>query len=113
MPAKKAAPALRRRRPLGQRLCRLAVSLFAAVYLAALALLGLSLLDLFGFAPKPLAGAFLIVLGLPWTLMAAWFPDDLQPWVAAAAPTINWLILGFFCAWRRLKAKRQDSAAAP
>jgi len=81
------------------------VRAFAWFYLFVLAVLAVSRLDLFGFAPLPLAGAFLVVLGLPWTLFAAWFPDNLQPWVAAAAPAINWIILGFLCAWQRLKPK--------
>lgn len=76
---------------------------FLWVYLLALALSAISLLDLFGFSPRPLAGVFLVVLGLPWTLLSALFPDDLQPLAAAAAPAINWIILGFLCAWQRLK----------
>ncbi len=68
-----------------------------------LAISAISLLDLFGFSPRPLAGVFLIVLGLPWTLGSAWFAEDLQPVAAALAPLINWIALGFLCAWQRLK----------
>lgn len=93
------------RLPFRHRLCRLVVRSFAALYLLALALVGISLVDPFGVVPRPLAGVFVLVLGLPWTLSAAWFPEDLQPLAAALAPAINWIILGFLCAWQRLKPR--------
>ena len=105
MPAKKAAAAAPVRRPLGQRFCRLVVRAFAYTYLSALALVGISMIDPFGLLPRPLAGVFLLVLGLPWTLAAALWPDDLQPIIAAVAPAINWFILGLLCAWFKLRRK--------
>ena len=103
MVKRKPATAPPRKRPLKERFCRLVVRVFLWLYLFALALSAISLLDLFGFSPRPLAGVFLVVLGLPWTLGSAMFPDDLQALAAAVAPAINWIILGFLCAWQRLK----------
>jgi len=97
-----------RRRPFGERLCRLVVNAFATVYLVALILAGLALIDPFGLIPRILIGVLLIVLGWPWTLFSAAFGDDIRPLVSALFPTLNWLILGFICAWRRLKPKLPD-----
>ena len=81
------------------------VRAFLWIYLFALALSAISLIEPFGLLPRPLAGVLLVVLGLPWSIASAatWFPDDLQPIAGAVAPAINWLILGFLCAWQRLK----------
>lgn len=88
---------------LRDRLCRLTVSTFGWVYLAILALEVLARYDPFNLVPKPLIGVSLIVIGLPWTLSSTWFQEGVQYLVAAIAPAINWLILGFLCAWQRLK----------
>lgn len=82
-------------------LCRMVVRTFALLYLAALAFTGLSALGWFDFAPPPLAGVFLVVIGLPWTLAAAWFPDPLQPVVAAVAPLVTLVLLWAWCHWPR------------
>jgi hypothetical protein len=82
-------------------LCRMVVRAFAVLYLAALAFAGISALGWFGFAPAPLAGVFLVVIGLPWTLAAAWFPDAFQPLVAAAAPLVTLALLWAYCHWPR------------
>jgi hypothetical protein len=85
-------------------LCRLVVSAFGWTYLFVLALQVLATYDPFNLVPKPLVGVSLIVLGLPWTLGSSSFPEGLQYLAAAVAPAINWLILGFLCAWQRLKS---------
>lgn len=105
MAKRKPVPVRPRKRPFTQRLCRLVVRVFLLIYLFALALSTISLIEPFGVLPRPLAGVLLIVLGFPWSIAsaAAWFPDDWQPVLAAVAPIINWLILGFLCAWQRLK----------
>lgn len=82
-------------------LCRMTVRAFGLLYIAVLTLQGISWLGLFGFAPKPLAGVFLVVIGLPWTLAAAWFPDALQPLVAALAPLATLVLLWTYCHWPR------------
>jgi hypothetical protein len=86
-------------------LCRLVVSAFGWTYLFILALQVLATYDPFNLVPKPLVGVSLIVLGLPWTLGSSSFPEGLQYLAAAIAPAINWLILGFLCAWQRLKSQ--------
>lgn len=82
-------------------LCHMLVRAFGLLYLAVLAMQGIAALGWFGFAPKPLAGVFLVVIGLPWTLAAAWFPDGLQPLVAALAPLVTLVLLWTHCHWPR------------
>jgi hypothetical protein len=85
---------------LGRLLCRIVVWSFGLIYVLVLAVKGISDLGWFG-APAPLSGVFLVVLGLPWTLAAAWFDDAAQPLVAALAPGVTLLILATFCRLRR------------
>lgn len=80
--------------------CRLVVMAFALLYAVALLWRAISLIDWFG-ASAPLAGVFLIVLGLPWTLGASLFDDRWQPLAAALAPAITLLLLAFLCRRRR------------
>lgn len=78
-------------------LCRMVVRAFGLLYLATLAYAAVSATGWFDFAPAPLAGVFLVVIGLPWTLAAAWFPDQWQPFVAAAAPLMTLILLWAYC----------------
>ncbi|ODT13819.1 MAG: hypothetical protein ABS35_36760 [Kaistia sp. SCN 65-12] len=73
------------------------VRAFGLLYLATLAYAAVSATGWFDFAPAPLAGVFLVVIGLPWTLAAAWFPDQWQPFVAAAAPLVTLVLLWAYC----------------
>lgn len=82
-------------------LCRMTVRAFGLLYLAALAFTGISALGWFDFAPRPLAGVFVVVMGLPWTVAATWFPDHLQPLVAALAPLVTLVLLWSWCHWPR------------
>ena len=79
------------------RACRIIVLLFAAAYLAALALLAIGTFGLFGSERDPLAGVFLLPLGLPWNLMFDDAAERARPWLAAAAPALNLAILWFIC----------------
>jgi hypothetical protein len=88
-------------------LCRLVVAAFGWTYLFLLVLQVLATYDPFDLVPKPLVGVSLIVFGLPWTLASSSFHEGIQYLVAAIAPVINWLILGFLCAWQRLKSRRR------
>jgi len=67
------------------------------LYLGALALLLIGTFGLFGQDRDPLAGVFLLPLGLPWVLWLDGFPDSAQPWLAAIAPTLNLTILFLLC----------------
>lgn len=77
-------------------LCRLVVAAFALVYAATLLWNGIGLIVQFG-TPVPVAGVTLVVIGLPWTLGAALFPDQWQPLVAALAPGFTLLMLYVAC----------------
>ncbi|MGV3492202.1 MAG: hypothetical protein ACO1OG_12875 [Devosia sp.] len=104
-------PPPRERRTFRQWLCSLLVRTFGWAYLALLALQVIATYDPFDLVPKPLVGVSLIVFGLPWTLGSNWFPEGIQYLAAAIAPAINWLILGFLCAWQRYKHRRTLSEA--
>lgn len=66
---------------------------FGLLWLAALALFVIGRLGLFGSPSGPLAGVFLVPLGLPWNLMLAGLPEQLLPWAGALAPGINLAIV--------------------
>jgi hypothetical protein len=81
-------------------LWRFITLIYGLAYVVALLFQMLSVIHSLG-APAPLAGVFLVVLGLPWTLAAALFVDSLQPVVAAIAPFVTLLILAGFATFTR------------
>lgn len=80
-------------------ICRIFFWLFALLYLAALAILVIGTFGLFGTAPDPLSGVYLIPLGFPWNHMIDAFPEELWTELGAAAPGINLLIIWILCRW--------------
>lgn len=78
--------------------CRFATWGFALAYFAALILFLVGMFGLFGSPQGPLAGVFLIPLGLPWNQVIDWASDPLRPVLAAAAPLLNLAILRALCA---------------
>lgn len=78
------------------RLCTLLVAAMGLVWLAALLPL---LIGLFGFGQDPLAAVFLVPLGLPWNLLIDRLPlgEAAWPWLGAAAPLVNLLVLIAIC----------------
>ncbi|SDI45897.1 hypothetical protein [Alloyangia pacifica] len=62
-------------------------------YMAALGLFVLGQFGLFGTPRDPLAGVFLVPLGLPWNRMIDAFPEAAWPWLAALAPLLNILLV--------------------
>jgi hypothetical protein len=64
------------------RACRLVVIGFAILYALALVLFIIGTFSLFGSPSGPLAGAFLVPLGLPWNRMIFVFPELLWPTLA-------------------------------
>ena len=72
--------------------------------LGALFLFAAGTFGLVGSDTGPLAGIFLVPLGLPWNQFIDAFPEPAWPWLAAAAPVLNLLVLGLLCrivqAWR-------------
>ena len=72
----------------------------------ALALLLIGTFGLFGQERDPLAGVFLIPLGLPWVLWTDGLSDGLKPWLATLSPLLNIVILAAVC---RLLRRKNDS----
>jgi hypothetical protein len=87
----------------GPRACRVALVGFALLYAAALALYAIGRFGLFGSPSGPLAGVFLVPLGLPWVLMLGGAPEAALPWLGALAPLVN---LGLIAALCRLLGRR-------
>lgn len=82
------------------RLCRWAVIGFAALYAAAFALFLIGSCGWFGSPQGPLAGVFLVPLGLPWNVWLDGLPESVRPAAAAAMPALNLLLLWGLCRWR-------------
>ncbi len=76
------------------RPCRWAVFGFAALYAVAFALFLIGSYGWFGSPQGPLAGVFLVPLGLPWILAIDDLPESLRPAAGAAAPALNLLLWG-------------------
>lgn len=83
--------------------CRILLFVFIALYAMALALFVIGTFGLFGSESGPLAGIFLVPLGLPWIMMLDVFPDAAMPWLGAATPLVNLCIIYAAC---RLIGKR-------
>jgi cytochrome b561 len=81
--------------------CRWSLAVLLVLYLAALVLLAVGSLGLFGSERDPLAAVFLIPLGLPWNGFIDRLPEASHPWLAAAAPLLNILLLAAACRLRR------------
>jgi hypothetical protein len=79
------------------RLCRVAAVAFALAYVAALVLMAVGTFGLFGSERGPLAGVFVVLLGLPWIRWVDLAPTPLHPWLAAAAPALNLLLIIAAC----------------
>ncbi len=87
-------------------LCKWIIWIAAVLYLAALALLLIGTFGLFGQERDPLAGVFLMPLGLPWVLWLDGVPEQFMPWFAASAPLLNLVLLVMLC---RIFARRNSS----
>ena len=87
-------------------LCKWAIRIAAVLYLVALALLLIGTFGLFGQEQDPLAGVFLMPLGLPWVLWLDGLPEALLPWLAVLAPLFNLVLLSALC---RIYTRRKSS----
>ncbi|MDV7145840.1 hypothetical protein R3X27_24440 [Tropicimonas sp. TH_r6] len=81
--------------------CQWVVRIVGVFYLFALALLLVGTFGLFDQERDPLAGVFLMPLGLPWVLWLDGFPDRSLPWLATLAPLLNLTILTLLCRYVR------------
>lgn len=86
-----------------RRLCRGVLMAFLVLYALALLLFVIGAFGLFGSPQGPLAGVFVVILGLPWASMLDAVPDPLRLWVAALAPALNAGILALLCRMRLLR----------
>lgn len=93
------------------RTCRIIFRAFAVLYVLALVLLAIGTFGLFGAERDPLAGVFLMPLGLPWNRLFDSAPDSLLPWLAAGAPLVNLCLIWLVC--RRIGDRRPSSDASP
>lgn len=93
-------------KPASARLCAWAGAIFVAAYLFALAIFLIGTFGLFGEERDPLAGVFLVPLGLPWNRATDLLPEASWPWLAAAAPLLNLGILAAVCRVLRLRRRR-------
>jgi hypothetical protein len=82
---------------MGWKLCRIVLLVFTLLYGAALLVFLIGIFGWFGQEADPLAGVFLVPLGLPWNLFLDTLPDPLRAWAAAAAPLVTILIIGVIC----------------
>ena len=87
-------------------ICRIILSILFLLYLIALILFAAGTFGLFGSPQGPLAGVYLIPLGLPWNLMLDGVSESARPWLAASAPLLNLLLPLTLC---RLMAARRGS----
>ncbi len=77
--------------------CKWVIRIFGVLYLLALALLLIGTFGLFGQERDPLAGVFLMPLGLPWVLWLNGLPEPVLPWLGALAPVLNLALLTALC----------------
>ncbi len=80
------------------KLCRGLIYVFGVLYLMAFALYLVGTFGLFGSTQGPLAGVFLVPLGLPWNLLIdRLFPELLWLWMAALAPFVTLSLIWLIC----------------
>ena len=80
-----------------RRVCRWITVAFAVLYSAALLLLAFGTFGWMGVERDPLAAVYLVPLGLPWNRFLDGFPAGWLPWLAAAAPLVNLLLMVLIC----------------
>ena len=76
-------------------MCRILTWLFGLLYILALVLLLIGTFGMLGSEPDPLAGVYLVPIGLPWILLVDQMPEPLWPWLAAMARCIRPSRFGF------------------
>ncbi len=85
-------------------ICKFVTITFLVLYLAALTLLAVGTFGLFGAEKDPLSAIFLMPLGLPWNLMLTNAPESWLPWIGAAAPAVNLVLIFTIC---RMRGRRR------
>lgn len=82
------------------RFCRAVLVVFGVLYLFALGVLAIGTFGWFGSERDALSGVYVVLLGMPWTMLVGGLPEPLLPWAAALAPAVNLLLIGALCRWR-------------
>lgn len=82
-------------------ICRIVIAIFAVLYLLSLLALAVGTWGWFGVEPDPLAGVYLVLLGMPWNGILDRFGPSARVPLAIVAPAINLLILVAICRLRR------------
>jgi hypothetical protein len=80
-----------------KRLCRWTITALALLYAVALLLWLVGRYGLFGAERDPLSAVFLVPLGWPWVLWLDGIAEPWRPWIAAATPLINLVLLALLC----------------
>jgi hypothetical protein len=80
-----------------QTICTILVAAFAIAYVIALVLFVIGTYGLFGSPSGPLAGVFLVPLGIPWIFMLDGLSENLKPWLGILAPGLNLALLWLLC----------------
>lgn len=83
-------------------ICRIVIIILALLYVAALFLFLVGNFGWFGQERTPLAGVFLVPLGLPWNLWLDVVPEAIRALAAALTPLLNIAIVALLCRWARL-----------
>ena len=78
-------------------ICTIVIGLFAVAYLIAVALFIIGTYGLFGSPSGPMAGIFLVPLGVPWIFLLDGVSENLKPWLGILAPGINLALLWLIC----------------
>lgn len=77
--------------------CKWIVRSVWVLYLLAVMLLLIGTFGLFGQDRDPLAGVFLLPLGIPWVWLVDLAPAPAWPWLSALPPLLNIGILVVLC----------------
>ncbi len=80
-----------------QTICTILVAAFAIAYVIALVLFVIGTYGLFGSPSGPLAGIFLVPLGVPWIFMLEGLSENFKPWLGILAPGLNLALLWLLC----------------
>jgi hypothetical protein len=91
------------------KLCLAGFAVFLLVYVAAFGFAVIGTRGLFGVEPNNLAAIWLILLGMPWTLLLAALPGDgLEMFgrlFVALAPLVNLWLVSRVCRRRRRRRR--------
>lgn len=79
------------------RVCTFSLVAFCTLYLLAIVIWAIGTFGWFGADKDPVAGAFLIILGLPWARWVDRLPESLWPIGGILAPAINASIISVIC----------------